>query len=629
MLPLLRCLLFTLLTTPLWGAFPETAPLRPPETPYGDDFAQLDLAANGAWWQRAPQTGNSAWQNQHILERNRAEAVAFALYTQDTGVLKLTAQLAPLLPSEPRQVTLEFADAAGQWQPAATSPVLFPGWSAHFRIEDWDATRAVAYRVRLGDVSSFEGLIRADPADKSRISVAVLSCNSNQDRGDRDSIVNQLRAQDPDLLFFAGDQSYDHQHHTAAWLAFGRQFREILRDRPTITIPDDHDIGQGNLWGAGGVKAPHPHGNDGGYYYPADYVRMVERCQTWHLPDAFDPRPVAQNIGVYFTRLRVGGVDFAILEDRKFKTGPNGTIPPMGPRPDHINDPAYDRAAVDLPGLKLLGDRQLAFLDHWTQDWSGAEMKAALSQTAFAGAVHIHGNEGRLLADLDSNAWPQSGRNAALRRLRQARAVHLAGDQHLAVAIQHGIENFRDGPYAFTTPAIVNNYYSRWWHPLDDAPGAHRDPHTFRPWTGDYLDGLGNKLTMLTYVNPGEADNGNGDGYGLVHFDKPTHRITFEYWPRFSAMGSPVTQTPDWPITFYMEENDGRTPTGTIVVPANPVVSSRVLQVVDESTQEILYTQRFPRGTTQLPVYGTGPYTIRSGTDHPATVIASGLNPTP
>ena len=42
----------------------------------------------------------------------------------------------------------------------------------------------------------------------------------------------------------------------------------------------------------------------------------------------------------------------------------------MGPRPDHINDPAYDRKSVDVPGLKLLGDRQLKFLHDWGQNWA-------------------------------------------------------------------------------------------------------------------------------------------------------------------------------------------------------------------------------------------------------------------
>jgi hypothetical protein len=112
---------------------------------------------------------------------------------------------------------------------------------------------------------------------------------------------------------------------------------------------------------------------------------------------------------------RVGGVDFAILEDRKFKSGPAGKIPEMGPRPDHINDPSYDPATVDLPGLELLGGRQEKFLGDWGQDWTGASMKAVLSQTAFCGAVHMHGRrDDRLLADLDCNGWPQTPRNRAL-----------------------------------------------------------------------------------------------------------------------------------------------------------------------------------------------------------------------
>ena len=174
---------------------------------------------------------------------------------------------------------------------------------------------------------------------------------------------------------------------------------------------------------------------------------MVQRCETRHLPDAHDATPIERGIGVYYTRLRVGGIDFAILEDRKFKTGPAGKIPRQGPRPDHITDPNYDRSSVDVPGLKLLGDRQLQFLRSWGEDWSGTTMKCVLSQTAFCGAVHLHGRpENRLLADLDCNGWPQTPRNHALRAIRRAWAPHLCGDQHLAVVVQHGIDQFRDGP---------------------------------------------------------------------------------------------------------------------------------------------------------------------------------------
>ena len=41
----------------------------------------------------------------------------------------------------------------------------------------------------------------------------------------------------------------------------------------------------------------------------------------------------------------------------------------MGPRPDHINDPAYDPASIDLDGLVLLGERQLKFLEQNYFQW--------------------------------------------------------------------------------------------------------------------------------------------------------------------------------------------------------------------------------------------------------------------
>ena len=268
----------------------------------------------------------------------------------------------------------------------------------------------------------YEGLIRHDPVEKDEIVVAAFSCSSNKDRGDRESYVRNIEYLDPDLIFLAGDQSYDHTEHTASWLLFGSQFGEMWRTRPCISIPDDHDIGQGNLWGESGkVSTLSGASDDGGYTYHPEYVKMVERCQTANLPDPFDPTPIGQGIGVYYTNLLVGEVDFAIIEDRKFKSGPDGKIPQQGPRPDHINDPDYDPASIDLPGLVLLGDRQLEFLDQWADlEREGVKMKAVLSQTGFCGAAHLHGSrDNRLHADLDSNGWPQTGRNKALQAIRR------------------------------------------------------------------------------------------------------------------------------------------------------------------------------------------------------------------
>ena len=139
-------------------------------------------------------------------------------------------------------------------------------------MENWDDSKDIKYKLRHGDNAYFEGLVRKNPNEKNMITMAAFSCNSNKDRGDRENYINNIKHIDPDILFFAGDQSYVHKEHTAAWLKFGIQFREIFRDRPCITIPDDHDIGQGNLWGENGKIASSPAGNDGGYFYHNEYV---------------------------------------------------------------------------------------------------------------------------------------------------------------------------------------------------------------------------------------------------------------------------------------------------------------------------------------------------------------------
>lgn len=134
---------------------------------FGADWPLLDSDAAGEWWkpsvvERGPKKGQPQ-EPRLLVPRN--QVAAFALYTHDHEVLKLSTQLYPLMPDEPRQVTLEFRDN-DQWKPAATTDVVYPGWSDHFRIKGWDNTKSVAYRVRLADQSAFEGIIRRDPQEE-------------------------------------------------------------------------------------------------------------------------------------------------------------------------------------------------------------------------------------------------------------------------------------------------------------------------------------------------------------------------------------------------------------------------------------------------------------------------------
>jgi len=173
----------------------------------------------------------------------RRDVICFAYYTVNKSVLKLTAQLYPLQYGESREVKLDIKDADA-WKTIATSRVTEEDynnfrqdktWTAHFRVEKWNDSRSISYRVTaLNGMAAYEVAIRANPIGKREIVVAAFTGNSSQDRRLKPDLMANLKAQDPDLLFFSGDQVDDHTDHLGAWLLFGRQFGEIIKDRPMI-----------------------------------------------------------------------------------------------------------------------------------------------------------------------------------------------------------------------------------------------------------------------------------------------------------------------------------------------------------------------------------------------------------
>lgn len=558
-----------------------------------------------------------------VPEVSRDKVICFALYTVQDNILKLTAQLYPLERGESRTVRLE-TKRNGRWRRIAQTSVIEQGWTAPFRVEKWDSTKDTEYRVAHGKNAYYTGTVLKDPVDKDVIVVAAFTGNSiNPNHGGdipKTDIVENIKRLKPDLLFFSGDQVYDHFKHYAAWLKFGRDFGEIIRNHPTVTIPDDHDVGQANLWGQSGRLSHMRSGPDGGYAAPVEYVKEVERAQTSHLPDPFDPTPIERGIGVYYTDLTVGRISFAIIEDRKFKTGPAGLLPDKGwrpDRPDHILKPGYDPIGLDIPEARLLGERQLKFLRHWAADWQDCDMKAVLSQTIFAGGAHVHGKLGnRLLVDLDSNGWPQTGRNKALIEFRKAFAIMIAGDQHLATIIRHGVNNWNDSGYSMCVPSIAN-LYLRWWAPLE--PGKNREPGA-PEYTGEFRDGLGNKITMLAVANPSPERNGGGKlttraaGFGVVKFNVKTRKITMECWPRNVDITDPATkQYPGWPRTIDQQDNYGRQAVAYLPTIQVSGMTDPVVQIIDEANGEITYTLRISGTSFRPKIFKTSKYTIKVG----------------
>lgn len=546
------------------------------------------------------------------------DRICFTLYTVHDRTLKLTAQFYPLHEVEPFSAQLQF-EQNGQWETVATSDIAYPGYTATFRVKDLDDRVAHPYRVAHNNTAFYEGVVRKNPVDRDEFVMAAFSCNSvNPAHGgdiSKQDIVENLRRVKPDLIFFAGDQVYDHSQHYRYWLRFGRDFGDILRNTPTVCLPDDHDVGQANLWGDGGKRCPSRDGQAGGYYMPVEYVREVERAQTSHLPDPFDPTPVDQGIGVYYTHLRWGGMSFAIVEDRKFKSAPATFNKRPEGRPDSITSADYDPRDLDSPDAQLLGERQLRFLEHWTTDWRDAQMKCVLSQSPFAQMCNYSGqHERELFADFDSNGWPQSGRERALRVIRKSYSSMIAGDQHLGGVVHHGIDQWRDSGFSFAAPAIAN-YWLRWWDP--EEPGKNRRPDS-PDYTGDFLDGFGNKMTVLAAANPTDEDrredgsrlSTRAAGFGIVRFNKPRRTTTFECWPRNVDVTSPdAAQYKGWPITVTQASNNpmsGKPQLPTLLLPdANLVVT-----VIDDATGEVVTSHRVAGNRHQPSVPAEGRYNV-------------------
>ncbi|WP_299839984.1 alkaline phosphatase D family protein [uncultured Tenacibaculum sp.] len=553
------------------------------------------------------------------------DRIAFALYTIHENTLKLTAQFYPIKNVEPFEASLEVFQN-NKWKKIAETRIIYPGYTAPFRVENWDDTKELKYRVNHNNTAYYEGILRKNPIDKEDFVMAAFTCNSIYPGhgGDisRNDIIENVKKIKPDLLFFSGDQVYDHSQHYLYWLKFGKDFEEIIRNTPTITIPDDHDIGQGNLWGQGGKKANSRRGISGGYYMPIEYIKEVERAQTSHLPDPYDATPIEQGIGVYYTDLKWGGMSFAILEDRKFKSGldlvaeKNPDVFPKGSY-EAIFNPNVDTKKMDVEGLVLLGERQLKFLEDWTTDWENASMKTVLSQTIFSQVNNYSGKHDReLLADFDTNAWPQTGRNKALSVIRKSFSVMVAGDQHLGSVVKHGVDDFGDAGYSFCTPAIAN-FWLRWWDPK--TAGANQEKNAPK-YTGDFLDGFQNKMTVKAVGNPTLPEIKEGGklstraaGYGIVRYHKKTRNITFECWGRnVNVTDAKSKQYPGWPITIqqsdnYTIKNGYELPRLTISKPA------QVVTIHNSETNELISSLRIKGSKYQAKVPKEGLYTITIG----------------
>lgn len=566
-----------------------------------------------------------------VDESHRFGPILFNHYTLSKGIMKMAAQMPPLGAEDNTEVRFEIEEGEA-WRVIATAQIHAQARTATFRITDWDANQDMPYRLTYviksksgAHTHHYGGTVRRDPATLDVLSVADVSCNIHT-AFPNTPYVAAVAKLNPDLLAFVGDQFYESTagygvqreplepaiiDYLRKWYFHGWTWRDLTKDRPSLALPDDHDVYQGNLWGVGG-EAQTKSQEAGGYQMMADWVNVVHRTQTSHHPDAYDPKPCKQGITNYYGAMTYGGISFAVLADRQFKSAPEGNVPPTDERPDHMINPDADPKLSDIEGLELLGGKQMQFLEDWLSDWDGARMKAVISQTIFTGMATTHGGERQVLRmDYDQNGWPQKARNAALRLIRKAHAFHIAGDQHLPAVVHYGIDEARDAGVAFAGPA-VNVGYPRWWEPTEKVnklqPG--------QGLTGDFIDHFGHPMAVLAVKNGShdprkptmENTTDKASGFGMVRFHKKDRTITCECWP-FDSIGA--AQFPTWPVITTEREQYGRKTHALLPKLIIEGAESPVIEVMHENNQELVYVLRSTAPEFQPHVFAEGSYTVR------------------
>ncbi|WP_344069161.1 hypothetical protein [Nostocoides vanveenii] len=503
-----------------------------------------------------------------VIPNRALGPVVGTLFTAVGGTLRMTVQLMPLDPRTLPGLSLE-VQRAGVWTRLGTS-TIGPGYTALFYAKGIDTSAPTGYRIVGSGQVLYGGTIPAAP--RAGLRVASLNCLKASHRPldsvtpwqarlpgsvaldlyskrniyfPHNEIMASIAAQRPDLLVAHGDQLYEtsptaKDKGPAPELDFLYKFllwhwamRPLTQRLPTIVLTDDHDVYQPNLFGEGGIATTDP--KTGGYVNAASWVNLVQRMSSWHNPDRFDPRPVAQGITVGYAAFAYGGTSFAIVEDRKFKNGP---VAPGG------------------GALELLGARQETFLSTW------AGMHAGMPKVILTGstwACVLTNANGAPRADPDTHGWPPEGRARAVRLAQAAHALIVAGDQHVGHLVRHGIAGFADGPLQFTPPAGSSSF-QRWFAPAAALPNPGDTPNT-----GDFTDAFGNRVRVLAVANPkftlkelwqyypppsqDFGDRGlKREGFGLLVFDHDAKTVRIECWPWHTAE-SGAEQYAGWPVT--------------------------------------------------------------------------------
>lgn len=603
----------------------------------------------------ADSTGARFWFDDLLIKGSSIETkpensfgpILFNMYTLSRDVMKMSVQMPPIGEHDAQEVVLELLKGGG-YHPIATAPILKDSRLAIFKIENWESSQDHSYRLvyhaKAADGSRkkyyYEGQIPKDPIGKPLV-VGGLTCQ-HWDGYPYRPLTENLASTDPDLLFFSGDQIYEPNggymieredpakaivNYLGKWNMFGWAFGSLMKDRPTICIPDDHEVYQGNLWGENGKTIElenWKNGADhlGGFVQPVPMLDVVMKTNSAHLPDPYDPTPMDNDIPVYYSDMVYGEVSFAIIGDRVFKSGPDQVSWWEG-RKDHIAFDLKDPGKLENDDLVLLGERQEEFLRVWSKDWRGAKMKSILTQTAFANVATHHGHTSQYLyGDMDSGGWPKGKRDVAVDLMRKTGSFHICGDQHLTALVQYGVDKQRDAVWSFITPAVSTGYERRFLPDRVGTPVVNRANASLSN-TGEYKDVFGNYFYVAAVGNPVDKTkdknryqvaNNRASGYGVITFDNQNRTIICDAIPFLASpdQSGVLQQFPGWPV--QVDQTDGFGLDAAYSLPTIVLKNtSDAAVIITDNQGELVMSYRMNGNEFQPKVRAEGEYNIQIG----------------
>lgn len=534
--------------------------------------------------------------------------IAGVLYSVANGDLKVGVQCLSLGKTIRGQysrmgVRLEKRQPDGSWSRVArTVGVSEPDYYALVRVKQHDSSQAADFRVVLvngpKDSAPYAFQVPAEPTD-GRLAIGGVSCTGVMGRknlGDRSllkpgesfigvwrpgnlwapfsGVTEPLIEREPDLVFFTGDQVYEWiptpadptdampvEDYLYKWTIWHWSFKDVTSRAPCLLQADDHDVWHPNLWGDGPRLMTTGGDSGGGYLKSGYFVNLVQRTMCGHNPDAYSPGPNDSGITNYFCTFNYGGVDFALLEDRKFKSA----VPSVKAGADPV----------------MLGDAQVRMLTEWADAPQPAPVRIVVSQTNY---ITLNTNKsGGMFADRDTNGWPKPARDRAVELFGRAGAMLFTGDQHLASVTRMPTPASENGVYQFSQPASGCIWW-RWFYPNDRLRKGPSQAGDGPSYLGRFVDGFGNPFETLAVANPAppavmptynntgrrkhilsaqqrsegvgtESRIHQGEGFGLIRIDTAADRMTLECWPDKSATRTkPYRQFDGWPVQLKLSE---------------------------------------------------------------------------